>query len=205
MNDAVPSRPSPDAPLTVLVVFGSVRAERVGIGLARFLVRAVEARGHRALLADPLEIRLPLLDRMYKEHPPGTAPGPMERLAAMIRDADAVAVVSAEYNHAIPAALKNLLDHYLEEWFHKPCGVCTYSVGRFGGVRAAMQLRMTLAELGMPTMPTLLPVPHVADIVTPEGDARDARLERATERFFAELEWWARAARAEMTRSGPAG
>ena len=205
MDDVEPSRPTPDAPLSVLVVFGSVRADRAGIGLARHLVGAVEARGHRALLADPLELRLPLLDRMYKEHPPGEAPEPMERMARMIRGADAVAVVSAEYNHGPPAALKNLLDHYLEEWFGLPCGICTYSAGRFGGVRAAMQLRMTLAELGMPTMPTLLPVPSVAEAVTPEGEPRDAWLERSAGRFLAELEWWARAARAETARAGPPG
>ena len=58
MTDAPPS---PDAPLTGLVVFGPVRAWRAGLGLARPLVRAVEARGHRAPLADPAEIPLPLL------------------------------------------------------------------------------------------------------------------------------------------------
>ena len=103
-----------------------------------------------------------MLDRMYKEHAPGTAPEPMERMAGMIRDADAVIVVSAEYNHAAPPALVNMLDHYLEEWSGKPCGICTYSAGRFGGVRALSTLRMMLGELGMPTMPTILPVPTVA-------------------------------------------
>jgi NAD(P)H-dependent FMN reductase len=147
------------------------------------------------VLADPTEIALPMLDRMYKEFEPGTAPEPMERLAGMIRDADAVIAVSAEYNHAAPPALVNMLDHYLEEWSGKPCGICTYSAGRFGGVRALSTLRMMLAELGMPTMPTVLPVPTVSKSVTPEGEVADERMGRSIDRFLDGLEWWAHAAR----------
>ena len=189
--------------LNVLVVFGSVRRERVGIGQARALVRAVEARGHGAVLADPAEIALPMLDRMYKEHAPGTAPEPMERMAGMIRDADAVIVVSAEYNHAAPPALVNMLDHYLEEWSGLPCGICTYSAGRFGGVRALLTLRMMLGELGVPTMPTILPVPTVAKAVTSDGEVVEEQMERPIARFLGELEWWAHAARAARRRGVP--
>ncbi|WP_299844991.1 NADPH-dependent FMN reductase [uncultured Jannaschia sp.] len=187
---------STDKTLTVLVVFGSVRRDRAGIGLARALARIVTERGHRAHLADPAEIALPMLDRMYKEFDPGTAPEPMERLAGMIREADAVIVVSAEYNHAVPPAMVNLLDHFLEEWAGKPCGISTYSAGRFGGVRALATLRMMLAELGMPTMPTVLPVPMIGKAVTSEGELTDERLEHSVDRFLGELEWWAHAARA---------
>ncbi|GGK26150.1 NADPH-dependent FMN reductase [Salinarimonas ramus] len=189
-------------PLQILVLYGSVRTQRRGIGLARLLVRAIEARGHGARLADAAEIPLPLLDRMYKEYAPGEAPEPMERLAGMIRSADAVVVVSGEYNHGIPPALKNMLDHYLEEWFFKPAGIACYSAGRYGGVRAAMQLRMTLAELGMPTISTLLPVPQVQDAVTPEGEDRTPFLAKAMDKFLADLAFWAEAARARKSEAG---
>ena len=185
-----------EAPLNILIVFGSVRRERAGIGLARALARNIALRGDRAMLADPVEIALPMLDRMYKEFESGTAPEPMERLAGMIRDADAVIVVSAEYNHAPPPALVNMLDHSLEEWSGKPCGICTYSAGRFGGVRALSTLRMMLAELGMPTMSAVLPVSTMTKAVTPEGAFVDERMERSTDRFLDELGWWAHAARA---------
>ena len=178
--------------LNVLVVFGSVRRERKGLRVAHALMEELGRRGHAPELADPAEIALPLLDRMYKEYPQGEAPEPMERLAGMIRRADAVIVVSAEYNHAPPAALKNMLDHFLEEWGGKPCGICTYSAGPFGGVRAAMGLRMILAELGMPTMPSLLPVPRVG-----AEDALGERFAKGMGRFLGELEWWAGAAKAK--------
>ncbi|GAB5467672.1 MAG: NADPH-dependent FMN reductase [Rhodospirillales bacterium] len=192
----------PDESLQILLVYGSVRRERVGIRLAHHLARAVEARGHRASLADPLEIDLPLLDRMFKEYAPGTAPEPMARMAGLIAAADAVVVISGEYNHGIPPALKNLLDHFLEEWFGRPAGIATYSPGRFGGVRAAMQLRMTLAELGMPTMPTLLPVPGIAQVLDEAGRSEAQWLTDQTGRFLDELTWWARAAKAERGREG---
>lgn len=187
---------------SVLIVYGSVRRDRQGIGLARFLLERVRERGAAAELADPMEIELPLLDRMYKEYPPGGAPEPMERMAGMIRRADAVLVVSGEYNHGIPPAMKNMLDHFLEEWFFRPAGIACYSAGRFGGVRAAMQLRMTLAELGMPTVSSLLPVPGIADVVTTDGEPLQSWLSPAADRFLDDLLWWAAAARDRRERVG---
>jgi len=68
------------------------------------------------------------------------------RSGRLYRGADGFVGVSGEYNHGIPPALKNLLDHFLEEYFFRPSGIACYSAGAFGGVRAAMQLRMSLAE-----------------------------------------------------------
>ena len=93
--------------LTVPVILGSVRSDRIGIRAARFLTSKLEARGHAAPLVDPAELKLPLLDRMYKEYPAGTAPEPLERLAALYRGSDAFLIVSAEYNHGVPPALSN--------------------------------------------------------------------------------------------------
>jgi NAD(P)H-dependent FMN reductase len=110
--------------LTIPVILGSVRADRNGLRAARFLVAQIEARGHTAPLVDPVELDLPLLDRMYKEYPKGEAPETLERLAAFYRNADAFIVVSAEYNHSIPPALSNTLDHFLEEYYWRPSAIC---------------------------------------------------------------------------------
>lgn len=187
-------------PLDIVIVYGSVRSARQGIKLARFLVRQVEARGHAAHLLDPLELRLPLLDRMYKEYPDGEAPAPLEEVAAHLRRADGFLIVSGEYNHGIPPALKNLLDHFLEEWFWRPSAIACYSAGTFGGVRAAVQLRATLAELGMPSIPSLYPVPKVGAQFEEDGTAREKAHERRVGRFLDELEWYANALR--VARSG---
>jgi NAD(P)H-dependent FMN reductase len=179
--------------LKIPVILGSVRTERVGIRVARYVVKALEARGQEPILVDPLEYRLPLLDKMYKEYPPGGAPEPLERLAQVIKTADAYVIVSGEYNHSIPPALSNLLDHFLEEYFFKPSAIVCYSPGAFGGVRAAMQLRAMLGELGMSSIPSLLPLPKVHETFDADGNPTSDRVEKSAGRFFGELEWYANA------------
>jgi len=179
--------------LHTAILYGSVREARAGIRVVRYLTAALRRRGHTTAVIDAAEQRLPLLDRMYKEYERGSAPIVLEALAELYRKVDAFVIVSGEYNHGIPPALKNLLDHFLEEYFFRPSAIVCYSAGQFGGVRAAMQLRMTLAELGMSSIPSLLPIPRVQDTFTPTGDPTDPVFERHSERFFRELEWYAHA------------
>src|SRR5438034_11468132 len=158
--------------LNLVVLVGSVRSDRQGIKAARYVERSLKARGHEVTLVDPAVVKLPLLDRMYKEYEKGKAPAALEELAALYRAADGFVVVSGEYNHSIPPALSNLLDHFLEEYFFRPSAIVCYSNGAFGGVRAAMQLRMTLGEFGMPGIPSIFPIPQVQDVFDDEGLAR---------------------------------
>ena len=189
--------------LHIAILYGSVRETRAGIRVVRFLSSALRRRGHTTDVVDAAEHRLPLLDRMYKEYERGAAPAVLEELAQLYRKVDAFAIVSGEYNHGIPPALKNLLDHFLEEYFFRPSAIICYSAGQFGGVRAAMQLRMTLAELGMPSIPSLLPVPSVEKAFTPAGDPTDPAFERRCERFFREFEWYAHALRQARAEGVP--
>jgi NAD(P)H-dependent FMN reductase len=182
-----------DGPLRLLILYGSVRSDRQGIRAARFLERRCRDRRHEATLIDPVEHPLPLLDRMYKEYPKGQAPEVLERLASHIREADGFLIVSGEYNHSIPPALSNLMDHFLEEWFWRPSAIACYSAGAFGGVRAAMQLRVMLCELGTPSIPSLFPVPRVQDAFDESGAALDPAYDRRVARFLDEFEWYARA------------
>lgn len=177
--------------VNIAVIYGSVRKSREGIGVARFVSRKLQERGHTSTLVDPLEYPLPLLDRMYKEFEPGTAPEPMESVAQILRDADAFVVVSAEYNHGEPAALKNLLDHFQSEYLYKPSGIVTYSAGPFGGVRALISLRAILAELGTPSIPSAFPISRVGSAFDEKGNALDTAYERRIGKFLDEFEWYA--------------
>ena len=105
--------------LDFLVIYGSVRHDRQGIKAARFILEACHAGGDTcATLIDPAEDRLPLLDRMYKEYQGAGRPPRFSNVSAsQLRQADGFIVVSGEYNHSIPPALSNLLDHFLEEHF----------------------------------------------------------------------------------------
>jgi NAD(P)H-dependent FMN reductase len=178
--------------LTIPVILGSVRRDRMGIRAAHLVMDGLSARGHEAVLVDAFELKLPLLDRMYKEYAPGEAPELLEQIAALYRRAAGFLVVSGEYNHGIPPALKNLLDHFLEEYFWRPSGIVCYSAGAFGGVRAAMQLRMSLAEMGMPSVPSLLPIPRIGETLAEDG-VGDDRIARSRDRFLDEFLWYAEA------------
>ncbi|HJR59428.1 MAG TPA: NAD(P)H-dependent oxidoreductase [Vicinamibacterales bacterium] len=173
------------------VIAGSVRSDRQGIKAARFVERSLAARGHEVALVDPVEVPLPLLDRMYKEYPKGEAPEALERLAGLYRGCDGFVVVSGEYNHSIPPALSNLLDYFLEEYFFRPSAIVCYSTGAFGGVRAAMQLRAMLGELGMPSISSIFAIPRIGQALTDAAESPDPAFGRRFGRFATELEWYA--------------
>lgn len=147
-----------------------------------------------------------MLDRMLKEYPPGHAPEAMARLGAKIRVADAFVFVVGEYNLGVQPGLKNLTDHYLEEWFWRPAAIASYSGGRLGGTRAAFAWRNILSEMGMVVTSSTLAVGPIGKALTetaqPIGEAGTA-LERAFGRFADDLAWWAEAARAQRARSAP--
>ena len=190
-------------PLKLVVIYGSVRTDRQGIRAARFVERGFTARGHDVTFVDPLEYRLPLLDRMYKEYPKGSAPDTLERLAALYRAADAFVIVTGEYNHGVPPALSNLLDHFLEEYFWRPSAIVSYSAGMFGGARAAVVMREMVAELGMPSISSTLPVPKVRQAFDEQGTPSDPAWDRRFGKFASELEWYAEAFRAQRQKGVP--
>jgi NAD(P)H-dependent FMN reductase len=189
--------------LKTVVLIGSVRSDRQGIRAARFVERQLGARGHDITLVDPVELQLPMLDRMYKEYPKGQAPPMLEGLASLYRSADAFVVVSGEYNHSVPPALSNLLDHFLEEYLWRPSAIVCYSAGQFGGVRAAMQLRAMLCELGMPSISSLFPIPRIAQALDESGTPTDPVSVKRFTRFASELEWYADALKNARARGVP--
>lgn len=181
--------------LKLVVFYGSVRSARQGIKAAKFIVGQCEERGHEVTLIDPLEYPLPMLDKMYKEYQPDEAPETLQRMAKVIIPADAYVIVSGEYNHTVPPALANLMDHFLEEYFWKPSAIVCYSAGAFGGVRASIALRAMLAEMGMSSIPSVLPIPKVQDAFADDGKPNEERYIKRAATFLEELEWYAGAMR----------
>ncbi|MGG5890148.1 NADPH-dependent FMN reductase [Falsiroseomonas sp. HC035] len=190
----------------LLVLYGSYRSDRTGIRLARFLVTAFAARGAEAELIDAQQVGLPMLDRMYKEHPPGAAPEALESLAMKIRGADGYVFVAGEYNWGVQPGLKNLTDHFLEEWFWRPAAIASYSAGRLGGARSNLVWHGTLSEMGMVVISSTLLVGPIATSLdeagAPTGEG-GAALMRAFPRFAEDLEWWAEAARRQRNHRAP--
>jgi NAD(P)H-dependent FMN reductase len=191
--------------MTILVLYGSYRSDRMGIRLAHFVIEGLRARGEDVELIDAKAIGLPMLDRMYKEYPKGQAPEALETLAGKIRDADGFVFIAGEYNWGMQPGLKNLTDHFLEEWFWRPAAIASYSAGRFGGVRAALAWHGTLSEMGMVVISSTLAVGPIAqtlsEVGAPIGEA-GKQLVRAFPRFADDLKWWIEAAKAQRGKSG---
>jgi NAD(P)H-dependent FMN reductase len=187
----------------ILVLYGSYRSDRQGIRLADYLVARLKARGSDAELIDAQAVGLPMLDRMYKEYAPGSAPAAMEALAGKIRAADAFLFVTGEYNWGPQPGLKNLTDHFLEEWFWRPAAIASYSAGRFSGVRAGVAWHSILSEMGMVVVSSTLAVGPIAQTLDehaqPVGKPGES-LERSFGRFADDLAWWTEAAREQRAR-----
>ncbi len=190
----------------ILVLYGSYRSDRMGIRLAQFVVDGLRGRGDEVELIDAKAIGLPMLDRMYKEYNKGEAPPALEKLAGQIRGADGFVFVTGEYNWGMQPGLKNLTDHFLEEWFWRPAAIASYSAGRFAGARAAIAWHGTLSEMGMVVVSSTIAVGPIAQTLTadskPTGEGGKA-LERAFPRFADDLAWWMEAARAQRQRKPP--
>jgi NAD(P)H-dependent FMN reductase len=190
----------------ILVFYGSYRSDRMGIRLAQFVVEGLRDRGDDVELIDARAVGLPMLDRMYKEYPKGKAPPALENLAGQIRGADGFVFITGEYNWGVQPGLKNLTDHFLEEWFWRPAGIASYSAGRFSGARAATAWHGTLSEMGMVVISSTIAVGPIAQSLSadgkPMGEGGKA-LEAAFPRFADDLAWWIEAAKAQRARRAP--
>ncbi len=194
-------------PDRILVFYGSYRRDRMGIRLADFIVAGLAERGAEVELIDAKALALPMLDRMYKEYPPGSAPEVLATLARKIRAADAFVFVTGEYNWGMQPGLKNLTDHFLEEWFWRPAAIASYSAGRFSGARAALAWHGTLSEMGMVVVSSTLAAGPIAEALDADGKSIDGpggrALQRAFPRFADDLAWWTEAAKAQRARKAP--
>jgi NAD(P)H-dependent FMN reductase len=190
----------------ILVFYGSYRSDRFGIRLAHFVVEGFRGRGDDVELIDAKAVGLPMLDRMYKEYPKGAAPAALEKLAGQIRAADGFVFITGEYNWGIQPGLKNLTDHFLEEWFWRPAAIASYSAGRFAGARAGLAWHGTLSEMGMVVISSAIAVGPIAQTLSadgkPIGEGGKA-LEHAFPRFADDLTWWMEAAKAQQARKKP--
>ncbi len=173
--------------MKILLFLGSVRENRIG-GNVLSIVRSMIGLPYDFTVIDPMEYKLPLLNKRYFEM---KDPEPVfKKLHEEFEAADGFIIVTAEYNHGIPPALKNMLDHFGSEFKHKACGIVSYSDGAIGGARSTEQLRMVCSTLGMPPIP-ISPawgLAHLAE--APEGQSFRSNFERQFKAFIKEFDWY---------------
>lgn len=130
----------------IAVIVGSTRPGRNGEQVARWVLEHARQRTDATYeLVDLAEVDLPLLDEAM---PPAMGQYAHEHTrawATTIAGFDGFVIVTPEYNHSVPAALKNALDYLHAEWGNKAVGFVSY--GSAGGVRAVEHLRGIAGEL----------------------------------------------------------
>ena len=134
---------------TVMIIVGSVRPGRVGLPIAEWVRKTVDAKGGWEIdFVDLKELNLPFMDE--PAHPRlGTYTQSRtiawsERVAA----ADAFLFVTPEYNYSYAPALANALSFLNREWWMKPVGFVSYG-GVSSGTRGVAALLPSVVGLGL--------------------------------------------------------
>lgn len=176
--------------LNVLVILGSVRRGRMSERVARFVMtRLAAADGVSAELVDLAELDLPIMEeRLGRIDPP---PAGVPELGAKIEAADALIIVSPEYNHGYPGVLKNALDYFYAQYKRTPVALVTVSNGGHGGVNAWAQLVTVLTHMGAIVLPVTVAVSNVEQSFSAEGDALNPAYLKRTDGMISELVWLA--------------
>lgn len=150
--------------IKLLAICGSLRKASTNLQLMREGIR----------LFGPAEVteanlRLPLYDGDLEAE---GMPEDVTLLARQIAQADAVLVVTPEYNKNLSGVLKNALDWVSRikdnPWLDKPVAIMSAAAGRAGGERSQFSARHCLS----PFQPRLITGPEV--FIAASGDAFDA-------------------------------
>ena len=172
------------------------------------MVNKLQSKGHDVCLLDPEVLDLPLLKKplhFYQKR--SDAPKVLQDTVKHIEAADAFLVITAEYNHSMPPALTNMMDHFpIPAYRWRPTGIVSYSAGGFAGVRAAMQVRCFMGELGSPTVGTLFPIPQIQKVLAEDGSLVDGenkeRLNKNADKLITELTWYTEAIKKQRDSVG---
>jgi NAD(P)H-dependent FMN reductase len=182
--------------LRLAVIVASAREGRSGPLVADWFLGEARARGD--LDVDVIDV-MDAIETMVRDDP-AVAAGGLERssrfgVAERLAAADAFVVVTPEYNHSFPGALKILLDAHLPEWQAKPVGFVSYG-GISGGLRAVEHLRSVFAELHATTIRDTVSFHDVRTRFGPDGRPLDQTGPGAAAKVLLDrLAWWARALR----------
>ncbi|MGI5151553.1 NADPH-dependent FMN reductase [Plantactinospora sp. CA-294935] len=190
-----------DNPIKLVVVIASVRDGRLGPTVADWFVGQVMSRADMAVdVVDLLDHPLPLVMPASGQQPATGVATARDTLSARLSAGDAFVVVTPEYNHSFPAALKNLLDWFLDEWAAKAVGFVSYG-GMSGGLRAVEHLRQVFAELHAVTVRESVSFHDAWTRFDGHGRPyRTGECEAAAKALLDQVHWWAVTLRDARTR-----
>ena len=175
-------------PLFIPVILGTARKGRMSEFAARLVCAELTKRsGVETELIDICSLPLPVNDAGEAIKDPG--------FSSKMKRADALAIVSPEYNHGYSGLLKHVLDSCLKEYIHKAAGVVGVSAGPFGGSRGVQDLLPILRELGLVTIFWDVNFGSVQTVFDSDGTLLDQAYLRRIDQFLKELIWMAKTLR----------
>ena len=171
-------------PLSIPVILGTTRKGRMSAHAARFIFEQIKKRrGVSTELIDLSDLPMPT-DDAGEEIKDGAF---SNRMAL----ADALVIVTPEYNHSFPGLLKHVLDSCLKEYIHKAAGIVGVSAGPFGGVRAIQDFLPVIRELGLVNIFWDVNFGSVASVFDSTGNLLDQAFVKRADKFLDELVWMA--------------
>ncbi|CAN5144371.1 hypothetical protein BH11PAT4_BH11PAT4_7020 [soil metagenome] len=173
--------------LKIVMLVGTVRADRLTGRAAKFVRAQMEAQfpDVELMVHDVRDFHFPMDDD-------GTDIGHLNpQYQKDMAAADALLIVTPEYNHSFPGTLKRALDCLFDEYRHKAVGVVGVSNGMFGGVRVAEALLAVVRTLALVSIKPDHYFPRVQDTLTEDGVALDPILAVSFGKFMTELTWMA--------------
>lgn len=170
----------------VLVVIGSVRNGRIAESVSKMVTNQLDQLQADYEVADLKELGLPLL---FQETIPSAANKQYEdeqvqKWSHLVDSADAVILITAEYNHGPPASLKNAIDWLYPEWQNKPIALVGY--GGMGGTRAMHQLKVNLLQVKAFPLAEI-PIPGPREYIT-DGVMHNERAEENIRKAYDTLQ-----------------
>src|SRR5699024_434659 len=132
----------------IAIVVGSTRPNRNAASVAEWVFdNAPKDSGAEYELVDIADFNLPLLDEPMPPAMGQYSKDHTKAWAEKVASFDGFIFVTPEYNHSVPAALKNAVDFLYAEWNNKAIGFVSY--GSAGGTRSVEAWRLIAAELQM--------------------------------------------------------
>ena len=175
-------------PVSIPVILGTTRKGRMSAHAARFMVQRIEKReGIKTELIDISEIPMPIDDagEAIKD----------STFSEKMALADALVIVTPEYNHSFPGLLKHVLDSCLKEYIHKAAGIVGVSAGPFGGIRAIQDFLPVMRELGLVNIFWDVNFGNVSKVFDESGKLLDEAFVGRADKFLNELIWMAKTLR----------
>lgn len=189
----------------IAVIIGSTRAARFGHVPAQWILGVAKKRKDIDVeLVDIRDFDLPFFDEMASNLWMPSKDAKVIAWQQKIGEFDGYIFVSAEYNHSVPASLKNALDQAYKEWVHKPAAYVGY--GGVGAARAIEHLRLINVELQMVPVRSAVhiggsefikvfpaagnqPISTIEEVILPSANA-----------MLDDLSWWVSATKAARAK-----